>query len=175
MKSKGLRRMDNSAIVYDQLHQWGITYERHDHEPAHTIWDCLQMPFITEDVVICKNIFLSNRQRTQFYLLLIEPTKTFHTSKVSSCLGVSRLSFAPDEMLAPLLGLERGAVSPLGLLFDKEHRIPLICDAELQKAPRIAFHPLVNTSTVIFDGGDFWNRVLPHMGVKPIFVPCERD
>ncbi|MBQ8537592.1 MAG: prolyl-tRNA synthetase associated domain-containing protein [Clostridia bacterium] len=165
--------MDNSSLVYEALARWQIAYERHDHGHAHTIGDCLVMPFITDEVVICKNIFLCNRQQTHFYLLLISPLKSFRTSQVSRALGVSRLSFAPNEMLAPLLGLEAGAVSPLGLLLDEDHRISLVCDEALKKAPRIAFHPLVNTSTVIFDGGTFWNQLLPKMGVKPIFVTCE--
>jgi len=165
--------MDNSHLVYEALDQWQIPYERHEHPPTPTINDCLKMPFIAADVVICKNILLCNRQKTRFYLLLIMPEKTFHTSRVSHSLGVSRLSFAPDEMLPQLLGLEKGSVSPLGLLLDSEHQITLVCDSDIKKAPRIAFHPLVNTGTVIFDGEDFWNRLLPRMGVEPIWVDCD--
>ena len=120
--------MQSRDIVLRALNEWGIPFEHHTHVPAHTIDDCLLMDFIMPDVVICKNIFLCNRQQTQFYLMLMHPNKQFRTAEVSRALGVSRLSFAPDAYLPEMLGLLPGSVSPLGLLFDQEQRITLLCD-----------------------------------------------
>lgn len=48
---------------------------------------------------ICKNLFLCNRQKTQFYLLMLEGEKVFKTKDLSKQLGVARLSFAdPADM-----------------------------------------------------------------------------
>lgn len=162
--------LDSRDTVIAALREWGISYELHSHPPAHTIGDCLAMDFITPEVVICKNIFLCNRQQTQFYLMLIDPNKQFRTAEVSKELGVSRLSFAPDALLPEMLGLLPGAVSPLGLMFDREHKITLVCDKAIREFPRIAFHPCVNTETVIFGRLDFFEKVLPRMGVSPLWV-----
>lgn len=162
--------MDESGAVLRALTQWGISFECHEHLPVHTIGECLEMNFIRPDVLICKNIFLCNRQRTQFYLMLIHPEKQFRTAQVSKELGVSRLSFGPDELLPELLSLLPGAVSPLGLLFDWEHRVELVCDRGIRASPRLAFHPCVNTKTVILDSGDFWDKALPRLGVEPRWV-----
>ncbi len=162
--------MESRDIVLDALQRWGIPFEHHIHVPAHTIDDCLLMDFITPDVVICKNIFLCNRQQTQFYLMLLHPNKQFRTAEVSKALGVSRLSFAPDAYLPQMLGLLPGSVSPLGLLFDKEHRITLVCDEKIREYPRIAFHPCVNTETLIFERSGFFEKVLHHIGTAPVWV-----
>lgn len=162
--------MDSRNIVIKTLQDWEISFELHAHEAAHTIDDCVKMDFITPDVVICKNIFLCNRQQTQFYLMLMHPCKQFRTAEVSRELNVSRLSFAPNELLPQMLGLLPGAVSPLGLLFDREQKVTLVCDKAIRDFPRIAFHPCINTETVIFQNHDFFEKVLPRMNIEPAWV-----
>lgn len=152
------------------LDELGIEYEYHTHESAHTIDDCLAMPFITEDVTICKNIFLCNRQQTQFYLLLLKPHTSFRTAIVSKALGSSRLSFAPAEALPKFLHLTSGSVSPLGLYYDKAHVITLAAEDAVKDTPRIAFHPCDNRATVIFSQECFWQKVLPALGVSPVLL-----
>lgn len=147
-----------------------IAYELHLHEHADTIDDCLKMLFNTEDVTICKNIFLCNRQQTAFYLMLLRPHTAFRTAVVSKALGVSRLSFAPREALPELLHLTAGSVSPLGLYYDKAHRITLCYESEIKATPRIAFHPCDNRATVIFEQRVFWEQVIPALGVKAVAV-----
>ena len=147
------------------LNEQGIPYELYEHERAHTIADCLRMPFIDESVTICKNILLCNRQKTQFYLMLLKPLTPFRTAVVSKALGVSRLSFAPEESLKDLLHLTSGSVSPLGLIFDPRHEISLCFENGILETPRIAFHPCDNSATVIFTQEVFWERVIPAMGI----------
>ena len=129
------------------------------------------MPFINEDVTICKNVFLCNRQQTQFTLMLLMPHTPFRTAVVSKALGVSRLSFAPENALQAFLHLSPGSVSPLGLLFDTERRVALCYEPEIRQSEQIAFHPCDNTATVIFTQDTFWNGVLPALGVRPTAVP----
>ena len=155
------------------LNEQKIPYEYQEHEKAHTIEDCLAMPFITADVTICRNLFLCNRQQSQFYLLLLRPLTAFRTSIVSKALGSSRLSFAPEDALPQLLHLTSGSVSPLGLFYDKEHRITLAAEKAILDTARIAFHPCDNHATVIFSQADFWQRVLPALGVNPVMIDVE--
>ncbi len=147
-----------------------IEYEYHTHHPTHTIEACLEMPFITGDVTICKNIFLCNRQQTQYYLLLLKPDTIFRTSVVSKALGSSRLSFAPEDSLPQLLHLTSGSVSPFGLLYDREHKIILAAEEAVKHTERIAFHPCDNSATIILTQEAFWNVVVPALGTEPVFL-----
>ena len=166
-----LNPQDVRQEILSFLDGLNIPYEYHQHERAHTIDDCLAMPFIGEDVTICKNIFLCNRQQTAFYLLLLKPLTPFRTSVVSKALGSSRLSFAPESALQKHLHLQSGSVSPLGLHFDTEHIITLAAEQAVLDTPHIAFHPCDNSATVIFTQEVFWQKVLPALGVSPIFIP----
>lgn len=160
--------MQTRTKVLDMLEQNHIQYEYHEHERAHTIDDCLKMPFIDEKVTICKNILLCNRQKTQFYLMLLKPLTPFRTAVVSKALGVSRLSFAPENALEELLNLTSGSVSPLGLLFDPEHQITLCYETGIRDTDKIAFHPCDNAATVVFTQDEFWQKVIPALGVHPV-------
>ena len=150
------------------LNERVIPYEYHEHERAHTIDDCLKMPFITADVTICRNILLCNRQQTAHYLLLLCPLTPFRTSVVSKLLGSSRLSFAPENTLEEKLHLTSGSVSPLGLLFDEERQIVLCYEEAVLNTGRIAFHPCDNSATVIFEQRVFWEQVVPALNRVPV-------
>ena len=129
-----------------------------------------ELPFVTPELLFCKNLLLCNRQQTSFYLLVISPERTFRTAEVSHELGVSRLSFAPEDALPRLLGLEKGAVSPLGLWFDREKQVKLILERGLRRPGKIAFHPCDNRATVVFDQEIFWQRVVPGLAHEYTFV-----
>jgi len=159
--------MDMKQEIVFFLDDLSIPYEYHTHPPAHTIEACLAMPFITDDVTICKNLFLCNRQQTRYYLLLLKPDTVFRTSTVSKALGSSRLGFAPEDSLPRLLHLTSGSVSPFGLLYDHDHQIVLAAENAVKDTPRIAFHPCDNTATIILAQDDFWQRVIPALGIEP--------
>ena len=71
-------RLEKEVRVYDLLDQLGITYWRTDHEAAGTMEDCNEIDRIL-DVLICKNLFLCNRQKTKFYMLMMPGDKPFKT------------------------------------------------------------------------------------------------
>ena len=156
--------------VLEWLRSHQIPFELYEHERAHSIDMCLQMPFISDDVTICKNILLCNRQETAFYLLLLKPLTPFKTAVVSKLLGSSRLSFAPENRLEELLHLSSGSVSPLGLLNDAEHKITLCYEKGVLSTPKIAFHPCDNSATVVFEQSVFWNNVLELMHISPVCI-----
>ena len=80
---------------------------------------------------ICKNLFLCNRQKTQFYLLMIPGDKAFHTKDLSSQIGSARLSFAPPEYMEKFLDITPGAVSVMGLMNDVNHHVRLLLSHSL--------------------------------------------
>lgn len=164
-------RQARTLAALDALH---IEYTLLHHAAAYTMEDCRGI--VRENgVAYCKNLFLSNRQHTQFYLLCLRENQALHTSDVSHQLGVSRLSFAPDAFLPEYLGLLPGSVSPFGLLFDSCRRVTLVLDRALRGFERVAFHPCVNTATVILRTQDWINTFLPAIDHAPVWVRIGED
>ena len=95
-------RIRQELAIYDRLEELSIPYVRVDHDHADTIQICQEVEKVLGSK-ICKNLFLCNRQKTQFYLLAMGPDKPFHTKDLSRQIGSARLSFAPEEELWELL------------------------------------------------------------------------
>lgn len=162
--------MNTKETIMTRVRALNIPHEYHEHAPAHTMEDCLALPYAAADVTFCKNLLLCNTAKTAFYLYVTRPDKPFRTGDVSKRLGSSRLSFAPAECLTEMLHLQSGSLSPLGLWFDTENRIRLAFDRDVMREGRIAFHPCDNTATVLFAQQDFWNTVVPALAHKPLFI-----
>ena len=162
--------MSTKETIMARLTALNIPHEYHEHAAAHTMADCLALPYAASDVTFCKNLLLCNTPKTAFYLYVTLPDKPFRTSDISKRLGSSRLSFTPTECLPEMLHLESGSLSPLGLWFDAEQRIRLAFDKDVQKDGRIAFHPCDNTATVLFRQEDFWNAVVPALEHEAVFI-----
>ena len=156
-------RLEKEIRTYDLLDRLGVEYERIDHEPAMTMEDCKEVDQLLE-AVICKNLFLCNRQKTDFYLLMIPDTKVFHTKDLSAQIGSARLSFAKPEYMEEFLDITPGSVSVMGLMNDKEHRVQLLIDEDVLDGEYIGCHPCINTSSIRFKVKDLIEKVIPAMG-----------
>ena len=156
-------RLEKEIRTYDLLDQLGVEYERIDHEPAMTMEDCKEVDQLLE-AVICKNLFLCNRQKTAFYLLMIPDTKVFHTKDLSAQIGSARLSFAKPEYMEEFLDITPGSVSVMGLMNDKERRVQLLVDEDVLNGEYIGCHPCINTSSIRFKVKDLVEKVIPAMG-----------
>ena len=167
-------RSAREVAVYDLLDRLGITYERLDHSTAATIADCEEVEAL-RGVEICKNLFLCNRQKTCFYLLVMPGRKAFHTKELSSQIGSARLSFAGPLEMEELLGVTPGSVSILALMNDLQHRVQLLVDREIQQEPWFGCHPCLNTSSLKIRTEDIFQIFLPHTGHQPIFVTLSDD
>ena len=162
--------MSTLTTIMQRVHQLQLPFEYYEHAPAHTMEDCLALPYAAPDVTFCKNILLCNRQQSAFYLYVTLPEKPFRTADVSKRLNSSRLSFAPEECLERMLHLHSGSLSPLGLWFDEEQRITLAFDQGIRREGRIAFHPCDNSATVIFPQDMFFGQVVPALGHEPVWL-----
>lgn len=156
-------RLEREVRTYDLLDSLGISYQRTDHEATDTMEECQEIDAIL-DVVICKNLFLCNKQETNFYLLMMPGDKAFRTADISHRIGSTRLSFASKENMVKLLGLEPGSVSIMGLMNDREHKVKLLIDADVLKDEFLGCHPCVNTSSLKIRTADILEKFLPAVG-----------
>ena len=162
-------RQSRERRCYEFLDGLGVPYRRADHEPAATMEICREIEKRL-GCPICKNLLLTNRQQTDFYLLLMEGDKVFKTKYLSKALGCARLSFATDEQMEALVDITPGSLSVLGLLNDPARRVRLVIDRPVLEQPEIGFHPCLNTSTLAVSMADFRERILPALGHEATVV-----
>ena len=145
---------------YDFLDSLGIDYRRADHDQAFTMDDCIAVGNKL-GVSICKNLFLTNRQKTKFYLLLMPGDKEFRTKNLSAQIGSARLSFADEETMQRLIGTAPGSASILGLMNDKENQVRLLIDKDVLSAEFFGCHPCRNSSSLCFSTSELTGKVIP--------------
>ena len=162
-------RIEKEERCYRLLDSLGIDYVRVDHEHADTIEACHEIEKLL-GCEICKNLFLTNRQMTEVYLLLMPGDKPFKTKLLSKQIGSARLSFATPEQMLRYLDITPGSVSVLGLMNDREGKVHLLIDRDLLEQETIGMHPCINTSTLGIATKDLMEKLLPAMGHEPTFV-----
>ena len=163
------RRDEVENRVYECLARLDIPFARVDHEAAFTMEDCAAIGEALE-VSICKNLLLTPRNRSAFYLLCMPGDKPFSTRDFSKLIGSSRLSFATEEDLIGLLGCHAGSASILGLMNDTEHRVTLAIDRTVAEAEWFGCHPCKNTSSLRLKTRDVLEKFLPATGHEAVIV-----
>ena len=154
--------------IYEALDELGIAYERFEHKPTVTMEICGEVDRIT-GVEHCKNLFLTNRRKSSFYLAMMGANKRFQTALISRQLDCSRLSFADDGLLNEKLQLLPGAVTPLGLIYDKRHEIIVVIDEDIKLLNRISVHTGVSTASIALKTTDLLSFIA-HCGNRMQFV-----
>ncbi len=162
-------RLEKEMVTYDLLDKLNISYIRIDHDETATIEDCIEVEDLL-GIQICKNLFLCNASKTDFYLLLMPGDKKFVTKNLSKQIGSSRLSFAGGEYMEKFLNITPGSVSILGLMNDKECKVKLLIDKEIVESEYFGCHPCINTSSLKIKISDILNKFLPYTGHEPLIV-----
>ena len=155
-------RLLKEMAVYDLLEQLEIPYLRVDHEEAASVEDCHDVDRIL-GIHICKNLFLCNAQKTDFYMLLMPGNKKFKTKELSSQIHSARLSFAGPEHMEEFLNISPGSVSVMGLMNDSNKRVRLLIDMDILQDEYVGCHPCVNTSSLKIKTKDILDKFLPYV------------
>ncbi len=152
MTDRTVQELEKTVVeVLDNLQ---IPYEIHHHPPVYTVeqaeehWKSIQGTH-------CKNLFVRNKKGKRHYLVILDSRKRVDLKDLNSQLGEDRLSFASPERLKRYLGLEPGAVSPFGLINDRDKAVRIVLDKDLKEAEWVSFHPNINTATVTITFKDF--------------------
>lgn len=157
------------ATAFDFLDSLGIDYERVTHELADTMEKCDDVSAVL-GVDVCKNLFLCNRQKTNFYLLMMPGDKPFKTKELSHQLGIARLSFASPEDMEQYLDCTPGSSSIMGLANDPENHVQLLMDEDVVKGEFLGCHPCINTSSLKLRTKEVLEVYLPAVHHEPIYV-----
>lgn len=161
-------------LIYKALEELHIHFDRVTNDYIVTMEDCLEVNRVI-GTDIAKNLFLCNRQQTNFYLFVTRGDKRFRTKIFSKALGVSRLSFAPEEALTEYLGTQIGATTVFSLVADRDRRVTLVLDEELMKQEYHACNDGTNYAHICISTADLIERYLPYAGHEPIILHVEEE
>ncbi len=173
--AKGVEnRLDKEMRVYELLERLKVSFWRLDHEETATIEDCHEVDKILQ-IEICKNLFLCNSKKDQYYLLMMPGNKKFRTAEVAKQLKSTRLSFGSPEYMEKYLDITPGSVSVFGLMNDTQNKVQLVIDQDIMSMEYVGCHPCINTSSLKLRTQDLLEVVLPAIGHSPIVVNLEES
>ena len=154
--------MDAYQQVANKLQELGITFDVVEHPPVFTTE---QADSYIEGMegVRTKSMFLTNRKKTQYYLLIMDDKKRLDMDDFKVQVGADRIRMASLDSLAEKMTLPAGTVSPFGLLNNDEKDILVYFDKDVLSGDFIAFHPNTNEKTIFIKIQDLF-RFLDSIG-----------
>jgi Ala-tRNA(Pro) deacylase len=153
---------EKSQKVFEVLDSLEISYEIFIHPPVATV-DEAKDHWSDIRGSKAKNLFLRDQKGKKHYLVVLEQDKALNMKAFSDQFGLDKLSFASADRMNRYLGLDPGAVSPFGLINDKNKEVIVYLDQDVLSEGHVNFHPNVNTMTVNLSSEDF-RRFLTAMG-----------
>ena len=163
----------NKQLVLDFLDGLNIEYTLLDHPAAV---DAEAIKYLDENLPSnpCKNLFLVNRQGTEFYLLMMPREKDFRTKYIKQQLSLAHLSFAKEEHMVEKLDVHPGSVSVMCLLNESAENVHFILDEDVKLSDTVRFHVGDNTCSARVKTEDFLNIIIPALGKEPIKIDIPR-
>ena len=140
-----MEKTENAAL--ELLDSLGVEYTYAEHPAVYTIPE-MEALGLDKPGTIAKNLFLRDGKKQRYLLLVVGQNKSANLKELSVILGAKGLTFASEDELMKYLGLTKGAVTPLGLVNDRENRVELVIDQDLLELDKIGVHPNVNTASV---------------------------
>lgn len=151
----------NKQEIYAHLNALDIPFEVTEHEAVYTMEQLAQVPLAHPEAE-AKNLFVRDDKKQHYYMITVPGDKRVDLKLFQKQQGLRKLSFGSADDLMALLSLIPGAVSPLGLLNDEDHRVELYLDRSFENR-LISIHPNDNTATVCLQTADLV-RVLTGQG-----------
>lgn len=151
--------------VYQELERLGIKYERVDNDTVEAMEECVE---ISDKLgaEIRKTIVVCNRQKTEFYLVILPANKRFDSKLFAAMMRTARVSFASPEDMEAVIGLTPGEASVMGVLNDGAGKVQVVVDKAVADAEWFACNPGANTTHIKFKTKQLLNNFLPAEGHK---------
>ncbi len=138
--------------LFARFRELQIEWQLHEHAPLRTVEESRRLRG-TLPGGHCKNLFLKDK-KGQHWLVVAAEDRAIDLKALPAAIGSARLSFGRAERMREILGVEPGAVTPLALINDVDHRVRVVLDRRMLEHELLNFHPLVNTSTVAIATSD---------------------
>lgn len=155
--------------VYKVLDELKINYERVETDEAITMEDCVEIDKKL-NMKMVKTLFLCNRQKTDFYLFITEGDKKFDSKKFSSVLDISRVSFAPAELMDEMLGTKIGAATVFSSLIDEQRKVKIVLDRDVVNEEYYGCSDGTTTGYMKIKTEDIVNKILPYSKHKETII-----
>lgn len=146
--------------TYKWLEKLGIPFERVDNDEAITMEDCEAIE-TKMNMKMVKTLFLCNRSKTVFNLLIMPGDKPFISKNYSVAAGTSRMSFAPAELFPEMLGVKIGATTVFCAANDPEKELRIVIDSEVLSEDYFGCSDGTTTGYLKLRTDDVLNRFLP--------------
>ena len=144
--------MDLYQKVADKLEELGIDYQIVEHPPALTTEQADEFIEGIEGVRT-KTMFLTNRKKKNFYLVIMDDSKRMDMDLFKDIVG-EKVKMASENSLMEKMELPAGVVSPFGLLNNEDKDIKVYFDREIMDEDRMSFHPNTNEKTIFVATND---------------------
>ncbi len=153
-----LQTQDELLNVLDQI---GITYTNHEHPAVYTVEEA-DLHHEGIEGVHSKNLFFKDKKKNLFLVVTLSD-KPLKIKEVAKKIGAKSPSFGKPDLLAEVLGVIPGAVTPFAVVNAKDHPLKVILDEEMMENELLNFHPLVNTATTTIAAKDM-SKFMEHCG-----------
>lgn len=128
-----------------RLDALGIAHTTYRHPAVYTVEEarahCGHLPGCH-----CKNLFLKDK-KGQLWLVVARDDAAIDMKTLDRRIGAARLSFGKPELLAQVLGVVPGSVTPFALANDTQGQVRVVLDAVMMQAELVNYHPLTNEAT----------------------------
>ncbi len=151
--------------ILARLDALGIAAETFHHPAVFTVEESLQHTAHLPGAHV-KNLFLKDK-KGKLWLVTCRHDLRVDLNALSRRLGAARFSFGRPELLAEVMGVEPGSVTPLALVNDSDLRVQAVLDEILLEHDRVNCHPLRNTASTAIGSADLV-RFMRSTGHEPI-------
>ncbi len=155
-----------------RLDELGIAARSFEHPAAYTVEEAKALRGELAGAHI-KNLFLRNKKGVM-WLVTCQEDREIDLKALGERIGAGRLSFGSAERLMKYLGALPGAVTPFGVLNDRQGKVAVVLDSALPEQDPVNCHPLVNTMTTALSGRALV-RFLESIGHSPQLLDFTPD
>ena len=160
---------DLEKEVYNKLEELNIEYDRVDNDVVESMEECIEISNKL-GAEIRKTIIVCNRQKTDFYLVILPADKRFDSKLFSQKMECARVSFASGEDMENLLGVVPGSATVMSLVKDKENKVKVIIDEEVAKEEYFSCNTGANTRHIKIKTSDLIEKILPELNHEPTII-----
>jgi Ala-tRNA(Pro) deacylase len=145
------------------LKNLNIEFKVHTHQAVFTCDDA-KIHCNNINGIHSKNIFLKNKNKKKFYLVIIPAKEVLNFDKLNKIFD-DKLGMASPGSLKDILNLTPGSVSPFGLINDRDKKTILIIHKDVWNSEIVTFHPNINTETLELTQ-DFFRKYIFSLNIE---------